>query len=90
VEHRDERIVVDTARYRVTGMLRLPREGYRSRLTDYLNAGDRSFVPLTDAEIVPLEGAGAPEHRAYVAVSTAHIVLAAPAESQRGDSPPDG
>ena len=44
VEHRDERIVVETDRYRITGMLRLPRDGYRSRLTDYLNSSERAFL----------------------------------------------
>ena len=44
VEHRDERIVVETSNYRITGMLRLPRDGYRSRLTDYLNAAERTFL----------------------------------------------
>ena len=38
VEQRDERIIVETDRHRITGLLRLPRDGYRSRLTDYLNA----------------------------------------------------
>ena len=51
MEHRDERIIVETERYRITGVLRLPRDGYRSRLTDYLNASERSFLPLTDVEI---------------------------------------
>ena len=57
-EDREERVIVETSRYRVTGMLRLPRDGYRSRLTDYLNAADRTFLPLTDAEIVPPRRAG--------------------------------
>jgi len=54
VEHRDERIVVETDRYRITGMLRLPRDGYRSRLTDYLNSSERAFLALTDVEVPPL------------------------------------
>jgi hypothetical protein len=79
-EDREERVVVETSRYRVTGMLRLPRDGYRSRLTDYLNAADRTFLPLTDAEIVALDGPGEPRRRAFVALSLAQIVLAMPAE----------
>jgi hypothetical protein len=81
VEHRDERIVVETSRYRITGLLRLPRDGYRSRLTDYLNSSDRAFVALTDVELVPLDGGGT-ERRPFLALSLAHIVLAMPLDGQ--------
>ena len=79
MEHRDERIVVETDRYRISGVLHLPRDGYRSRLTDYLNAGERAFLALTEAEITPLSGDGPTEQRAFVALSINHIVLATPA-----------
>jgi hypothetical protein len=85
VEHRDERIIVETARYRITGTLRLPRDGYRSRLTDYLNASERSFLPLTDVEISSLEGPGGAERRAFVALSLGQIVLAMPADARRAE-----
>jgi hypothetical protein len=81
VEHRDERILVETGRYRITGVLRLPRDGYRSRLTDYLNSSDRAFVALTDVEIVPFDG-GETERRAFLAVSLHHVVLAMPLDGQ--------
>jgi hypothetical protein len=82
VEQRDERIIVETTRYRITGVLRLPRDGYRSRLTDYLNSSERSFLPLTDVEIDPLDGTrGASERRGFVALSLSQIVLAMPADS---------
>lgn len=76
MEHRDERVILETARYRVTGVLRLPRDGYRSRLSDYLNSAERSFIPLTEVEISPLDGSGPVERRAFVALSIRHIVLA--------------
>ena len=79
MEHRDERIVVETDRYRISGVLHLPRDGYRSRLTDYLNAGERAFLALTEAEITPLDGDGPTEQRPFVALSISHIVLAIPA-----------
>jgi hypothetical protein len=82
MEHRDERIVVETGRYRITGLLRLPRDGYRSRLTDYLNASERSFLPLTDVELAPLEGDGPIERRPFLALSVNHIVLAMPADAE--------
>ena len=78
MEHRDERIIVETARHRISGVLRLPRDGYRSRLTDYLNASDRSFMPLTDVEIGPLDGSEPAQRREFVAVSIEHIVLVSP------------
>src|SRR5437763_6166162 len=83
VEHRDERIVVETGRYRITGLLRLPRDGYRSRLTDYLNASERGFVPLTDVELEPLDGTGVPERCPFLALSVGHIVLAMPAVAEQ-------
>jgi hypothetical protein len=84
VEHRDERIVVETDRYRITGMLRLPRDGYRSRLTDYLNSSERMFVALTDVELVPFDG-GERERLPFLAVSLNHVVLAMPLDGQLGD-----
>ena len=76
MDHRDQRVTVETARLRITGRLRLPRDGYRSRLTDYLNASDRSFMPLTDVEIGPLDGSGPSEPRDFVAISIEQIVPA--------------
>jgi hypothetical protein len=84
MEHRDARIVVETDRYRITGMLRLPRDGYRSRLTDYLNSSERAFVALTDVELVPFDG-GEPEQRPFLAVSLNHVVLAMPLDGHLGD-----
>jgi hypothetical protein len=80
MEHRDERIVVETARHRITGVLRLPRDGYRSRLTDYLNASERDFLALTDVELEPLDGDGPLERRDFVALSLTHVVLVMPAQ----------
>jgi hypothetical protein len=86
VEHRDERIVVETDRYRITGVLRLPRDGYRSRLSDYLNASERSFLSLTDVEVSVLEDPSVKERRPFMALSLRHIVLAMPAQDGDGHS----
>jgi hypothetical protein len=87
LDHRDEQIVFETTRYRITGTLRLPRDGYRSRLTDYLNASERSFVPLTDVEIAPLDAsARGVTQRAYVAVALSQIVLAMPVDSEQSEA----
>jgi hypothetical protein len=82
VEHRDERIVLETGRYRISGLLRLPRDGYRSRLTDFLNAAERDFIALTDVDLTPLDGDRAPEHRNFIAVARGQIVLAATVEPE--------
>ena len=81
MEHRDERIVVETNRYRITGMLRLPRDGYRSRLTDYLNSSERAFVALTDVELQPFDGSEA-QRCPFLAVSLSHVVLAMPLDGE--------
>lgn len=81
MEQREERIVVETARYRLTGTVRLPAEGYRSRLTDHLNAGEREFLALTDVEVASLEDPSRPRERhGYVALGRRHIVFATSAE----------
>jgi hypothetical protein len=78
VQHRHERIYVETARHRITGILTLPSDGYRSRLSDFLNASERDFISLTDCvvELIGRDGPGT-EH-GYLAVARGHIVLAIP------------
>jgi hypothetical protein len=77
MEQRLKQILAETARHRVVGFLRLPPDGYRSRLSDYLNAPDRAFLPLTDVELTPVDG-GNPESYPFLALSLSHIVFAAP------------
>lgn len=79
---------METARYRITGSLQMPREGYRSRLTDYLNAAERTFLALTDVEIEALDAATVTERRAFVVVSLSQIVLAMPADAGDSDAGP--
>ena len=76
MDQRDERIIIETERHRITGLLRLPADGYRSRLTDYLNASERLFLALTDVEVANLDGPRQIEKRAFVALSLRHVVLA--------------
>ena len=71
---------METNRYRISGILRLPRDGYRSRLTDYLNSSERAFLALTDVELTPLDGTGAAQHRPFLALSLNHVVLVTPAD----------
>jgi hypothetical protein len=91
VEQRDEPIIVETEHHRITGFLRLPSDGYRSRITDYLNSDERQFVALTDVQIQPLQGAPRMERRDFIALSLRHVVLVMPASDAMGAPPaPDG
>ncbi len=73
--HRTERIIVETQRHRISGLLTLARDGYRSRVSDLLNANERDFVSLVDVTVERLDGSGSEQH-AFLAVSRRHIVLA--------------
>jgi Family of unknown function (DUF6812) len=75
MDHRRERVRVETERYRIVGELTLARDGYRSRVSDVLNAPERDFITLTDARVVPIEG-GPPELHPFVTVARRHIVFA--------------
>ena len=73
------RILVETPRYRIVGNLVLPRDGYRSRLSDFLNSSDRDFISLTEVSMRALDAhghAGAAVEHDFVTVSRQHIVLA--------------
>ncbi|HEY7892543.1 MAG TPA: hypothetical protein VIC05_10080 [Solirubrobacteraceae bacterium] len=76
MDHRTERIRLETSAHRIEGLLTLARDGYRSRISDVLNASERDFLMLTDAEVTPLEG-GSSEHHEFLAIARRHIVFAA-------------
>jgi hypothetical protein len=77
---REEQVMLETDRYRITGALTLPREGYRSRLSDYVNQRDREFLTLSDARIEPLDGSGAQARTAaFLMIGRSHVRLIAPA-----------
>lgn len=72
-EERRERIRLETPRHRIEGSLMLARDGYRSRVSDMLNASERDFLTLTDVTLTPLDGSQVERH-AFLAVARAHIV----------------
>ena len=51
-----QKVVVETDRYRVTGSMTLPAEGFRSRLSDHVNREELVFLTIEDAELAPLDG----------------------------------
>src|SRR6201996_2974031 len=81
VDQRQERIRVETERHRIEGALTLARDGYRSRVSDLLNASERDFITLTDVTVAPLEG-GPVELHAYLSIARRHIVFAVVAPDQ--------
>jgi hypothetical protein len=78
VQHRRERIVLETQRHRISGLITLSRDGYRSRVSDVLNDFERDFLALTEATVEQLDGHTAPTQHPFVAVHRAHIVFVRP------------
>ena len=81
INHRRERIRIETERHRIEGVLTLARDGYRSRVSDVLNASERDFITLTDVTVDPLEG-GPVELHPYLTLARRHIVFAVAAPEQ--------
>jgi Family of unknown function (DUF6812) len=75
------RVRLETERHAIEGTLQLPNEGYRSRMTDFLNSHDSDFLPITEARVSWLGSERPPESHEYLAVSVRHIVLGVELES---------
>lgn len=76
---RAQRILLETGRYRIIGTLMLPRDGYRSRLSDFLNSSDRDFISLTHVTMQALDEHGRPGEpvaHEFVTVARRHVILA--------------
>ena len=81
-QQRRERIELETHRHRIVGEVTLAQNGYRSRVSDLLNAAERDFIALTDVTLTPLDG-GPDSTREFVAVSRQHIVFVTPLDDIR-------
>ena len=86
------RVRLETERHIIEGTLQLPSEGYRSRMTDFLNSHDSDFLPVTDAQLTSRAGNEPVERHEYLAVSVRHIVLGVELEDlgtfdEAGDPP---
>jgi hypothetical protein len=75
------RVRLETERHVIEGTLQLPNEGYRSRMTDFLNSHDSDFLPVTDATLAPYGDDRPKERHEYLAVSVRHILLGVELES---------
>jgi uncharacterized protein DUF6812 len=73
VDLRHEAIVLETDRYRIEGKLTLPREGYRSRLSDYVNQRDREFFAINEATMTALDAPDHVRHAAFLMVARRHV-----------------
>jgi hypothetical protein len=76
-----EQIILETDRWRIEGNLTLPAEGYRSRLSDYVNQRDREFFSIQDATLTALDSPERVEQMPFVMVARRHIRLIAPGSS---------
>jgi hypothetical protein len=83
-QHRQERILIETNRHRIAGSLTLARDGYRSRVSDVLNATERDFISLTDATVELLDQDGPGTLHPFIAISRQQIVIAI---TESGDTP---
>lgn len=72
MDYRRERIVCVGHRQRIEGSVALPREGYHSRLSDYLNRRDREFIPLEDVEVTWLDDSRPAEHHPFLLIARSH------------------
>ena len=82
MEVRKERIVAETDRYRVEGDITMPREGYRSRLSDHINRRDREFFTIQNARLTSLDGSGQEWEAPVVMLARRHIRLISPAPEE--------
>ena len=74
-ELRLERVVVETDRYRVEGDVRLPQEGYRSRISDYINRPEQEFITLINVELRSIDGSGRDWDTPVLMLARRHIRL---------------
>jgi uncharacterized protein DUF6812 len=89
IEQRRARVRLETARHRIEGCLTLPRDGYRSRVSDYLNTAERGpFLSLTDVTLEPFDD-GAPEHHRFLAVSRSQVVFVVELDSSEATEAAD-
>ena len=81
-EVRLERVVVETDRYRVEGDVKLPQEGYRSRISDYINRPEQEFLTLINVELRSIDGSGRDWDTPVLMLARRHIHLIVPTSEE--------
>ena len=84
IDRRKERVRLETEHHRIEGVLTLARDGFRSRVSDVLNAAERDFITLTDVTVAPREG-GPVELHPYLSIARRHIIFAVAAPDEPGE-----
>ena len=77
---RQEKVTLETDRYRIEGEVTLPAEGHRSRLSDHVNRRDQEFFTLQSARVRPLDGPGEGWEASVIMVGRAHIRVIMPSD----------
>ena len=77
---RNEPVVLETDRYRIEASLTLPREGYRSRLSDFVNQRDRDFFAISEATVTDLDAPDRVQRVPFLMVAREHIRLVTPTD----------
>ena len=75
---RQEQIILETERYRVEGNLTLPKEGHRSRLSDFINRREQEFFTIQDAELTAIDGSERHWTADVLMVARQHVRLIVP------------
>ena len=71
--------MIETERYRIEGLLTLPKEGYRSRLSDHVNRREQEFFAVEDAQLTSIDGSGRDWAAPVVMLARRHVRLIVPA-----------
>jgi hypothetical protein len=79
---RTEQVLLETDRWRIEGQLTLPREGFRSRLSDFVNQRDREFFSIRDAKLTALDEPSEVQELPFVMVASRHIRLIVPTSEE--------
>ena len=86
MQNRLVRVLIETERHRIAGMLTVARDGYRSLVSDVLNASEKDFISLTDCVVELIDHDGPGTRHDFLAVSRNHIVIAI-LEGEDADDP---
>jgi hypothetical protein len=78
MELRTERVRIETDRHRIEGHITLPTEGFRSRLSDFVNQRDRDFFSVQDARVAHVGNEQTAEDVAFMMVAKQHVRVITP------------